>query len=164
MHRFFSFFHGSHYVPFKFPMGSHQVPNVFINMFSIAPHFCPICFGKLLSSIHLYRWAKGKELYTSKWNLLFWGASIVSFVLSDGPIKLACCKNKKKTKLNLGGDYVTHLVPLASVWGQKWWPTNLRIKIVLIQCEDAQCTPRGPCFFPFGRWGGGGGGCEFFLF
>jgi hypothetical protein len=33
-------------VPFKFSIGSHQVPNVFLNMSSIAPHFCPICFGK----------------------------------------------------------------------------------------------------------------------
>ncbi len=46
----------SHYVPFKFQMGSHQVPNtfpkfsnVFSNMFSIAPHFYPICFGKCCS-------------------------------------------------------------------------------------------------------------------
>jgi len=32
-----------------FPSGSHcvpQVPNEFPNMFSIAPHFYPICFGK----------------------------------------------------------------------------------------------------------------------
>ncbi len=36
------------YVPFMFPMGSHQVLNMFPNMFSIAPHFYPICFGKLL--------------------------------------------------------------------------------------------------------------------
>jgi hypothetical protein len=42
----------SHYVPLKFPMGSHQifnvfqVPNVFPKMFSIAPHLNPICFGK----------------------------------------------------------------------------------------------------------------------
>jgi hypothetical protein len=98
----FSFFHGSHYVPSKFPMGSHQVPNVFLNMFSIAPHFCPICFGKLLSSFDLYMWAKGKELYTSKWNLLFRVASIVLFALSDGPIKLACCKKKEKNKIERG--------------------------------------------------------------
>ncbi len=44
-------------------------------MFSIVPHFYPICFG----SFHLYRWAKWEELYTSKLDLLFWGASIVSF-------------------------------------------------------------------------------------
>jgi hypothetical protein len=57
----------SQYVPFKFPMGSHDVPqfcNVFHNMCSIAPHFIPICLGKMVSSYHLYRWAKGEELYT----------------------------------------------------------------------------------------------------
>jgi hypothetical protein len=35
----------SHYVPFKFSMGSHQVPQV-PNVFSITLHFYPICFGK----------------------------------------------------------------------------------------------------------------------
>jgi hypothetical protein len=69
----------SHYVPFKFPMSSHQVPNVFPKVFSTAPHFYPICFCQMLSSFHTsIMWAKGKELYTSKWNLLVWWASIVS--------------------------------------------------------------------------------------
>ncbi len=34
------------FVPFKFPMSSNQVPDMFPNMFSIAPHFYPIRFGK----------------------------------------------------------------------------------------------------------------------
>jgi len=80
----------SHYVP--------QVPNEFPNMFSIAPHFYSIMLWQMLSSFHLYTWAKGKEHCTSKLNLL-WGASIVSFFLSDGPIKLAHCNQKKKTEL-----------------------------------------------------------------
>jgi hypothetical protein len=68
---FFSFFPGfpicSHYVPFKFPMGTSQyvpqVPDVFFNMFSIAPHFYPICFGNvvLLSSVYLGQ--RGGTLY-----------------------------------------------------------------------------------------------------
>jgi len=45
--------------------------------FSIAPLFYPICFGKC---------CHGEDLYTSKWNLLLQGASIVSIFLSDGPI------------------------------------------------------------------------------
>jgi hypothetical protein len=39
----------SHYIPLSyqwFPLGSQNVPNVFSNTFSIAPHFYPICFGK----------------------------------------------------------------------------------------------------------------------
>jgi hypothetical protein len=56
-------------------------------------------------------------------------------------------KKKKETKLNMGGDYVTQLVPLPSMWGQKWWPTNLIIKIVLVQCGDAECTPEAHAFF-----------------
>ncbi len=52
---FFSFFPGSQCVPTMFPLSSQWVPtcsqyvpqirNVFLNMFSIAPHFYPICFG-----------------------------------------------------------------------------------------------------------------------
>jgi hypothetical protein len=48
---------------------------------------------QMLSSFHPYNWAKGKELHTSKENLLFWGASIVSFFWSDA-IKLAHCQKK----------------------------------------------------------------------
>jgi len=34
---------------------------------------------QMLSSFHLNGWAKGEELYTSKYNLVFWGAFIVFF-------------------------------------------------------------------------------------
>ncbi len=54
----------SQYVPFKFSMGSQyvpQVPNVFPNIFSIPPHFYPICFGKCCPPS-----IKREELYTSK--------------------------------------------------------------------------------------------------
>jgi hypothetical protein len=43
---FFSFFSGSQCVLTMFPLSSHQVPNMFPNMFHIATHFYPICFGK----------------------------------------------------------------------------------------------------------------------
>jgi hypothetical protein len=39
------FFHFS-LVPNVFTLSSLQVPNMFPNMFSIAPQFYPICFGK----------------------------------------------------------------------------------------------------------------------
>jgi len=55
------FIPGTHYVPFKFPMGSHQVLNMFPKMFSIAPHFYPICFGKCCPPF-----IATNELYTSK--------------------------------------------------------------------------------------------------
>ncbi len=59
--------------------------------------FIPYDSGEvhMLSSFHLYKWAKGKELYISKQNLLLCAASIVSFFLSDRPIKLTCCKKEK---------------------------------------------------------------------
>ncbi len=36
-------------------------------------------FWQMFFSFHLCSWAQEEELYTSKWNLLFWGTSIVSF-------------------------------------------------------------------------------------
>jgi len=36
-------------------------------------------FWQMLSSFHLYMWAKGEEPHTSKYNLLFFVASIISF-------------------------------------------------------------------------------------
>jgi hypothetical protein len=60
----------SHYLPFKFPMGYHQVLNMFPKFricvpqhFSIKPHFYPICLGKWCPPFHLYSWAKGEDLY-----------------------------------------------------------------------------------------------------
>jgi hypothetical protein len=52
----------SHYVLFKFPSGSQylpQIPNVFLNMFSIASHFYPICFGKCCPPFTGIRGPKG---------------------------------------------------------------------------------------------------------
>ncbi len=52
-----------------FPSGSHDVPQ-FCNVFPtcVPKHltFIPICLGKMVSSFHLYRWAKREELYTLK--------------------------------------------------------------------------------------------------
>jgi hypothetical protein len=47
----------------------------------------------MLSSFHLDRWAKGEELYISKYRLLFCRAYIV-FFLSDEAMKLARCPKK----------------------------------------------------------------------
>ncbi len=65
---FFSFFLCSQYVPFKFPMGSHQVPNMFSRfpmlcspkVFPIAPHFNPICFAQSPPLLTHIGWAKGE--------------------------------------------------------------------------------------------------------
>ncbi len=83
-------------VPNGFPSGPQFVPQHVVHSTSLVSHM----LWQMLSSFHLYRWATGEELYTSKWNLLFWGAWVVSFFLSDEPIKLARCKRKK---LKLGG-------------------------------------------------------------
>jgi hypothetical protein len=49
------------HVPFKFPMDSHQVPNMFPNVFSIAPHFDPLCFGKCCPPLVYIGGPKGRN-------------------------------------------------------------------------------------------------------
>jgi hypothetical protein len=44
-----------------FEVESSQVPDMFLKEFSIAPHIYSTCFGIMLSSFHLYRWAKGRN-------------------------------------------------------------------------------------------------------
>jgi len=61
---FFSFFPTSQCVRIMFLSSSQWVPNIFPNTFSIPPHF--YMPSKMVSSFHLYRWAKGEELYSSK--------------------------------------------------------------------------------------------------
>jgi hypothetical protein len=76
-------------------MGSQNVPQDVLHITSLLSHM----LWQMLSSFHLWIWwAKGEELCISKYNLLCWGASIVSFFLSDAPIKLACCKKKEKKR------------------------------------------------------------------
>jgi hypothetical protein len=85
------------WVPIRFPIHSPSSQCVLqhvLHSTSLLSHM----LWQMLLSFHLYRWANGEELYTSKENLLFWGASIISLFLSDGPIKLARCKKKRKEK------------------------------------------------------------------
>jgi len=57
---------------------------------------------QMLSSFHLYSWAKGKELYSLKKKPSILGSlHNIYFFLSDEPIKLAYCKPKKKKNLKL---------------------------------------------------------------
>jgi hypothetical protein len=53
---------------------------VFPNLFSIAPHFLSF-IAYALANVVPALGPKGKELYTSKQNLLFWETSIVSVFL-----------------------------------------------------------------------------------
>ncbi len=57
-----SFLMCSHYVPFKFPMGSQYFPQYVLHTTSLLSHMP----WKMVSFFHLYRWAKGEELNTSK--------------------------------------------------------------------------------------------------
>jgi hypothetical protein len=71
------------------------VPNVFPNMFLLAPHFYPICFAQSSPLSHLYSWAKGKAPY----RILLWEASKVSvfnFYFVLGQSKWLSLNPKKK--------------------------------------------------------------------
>jgi hypothetical protein len=58
------FFPTSQCVRTMFLSSSQWVPNIFPNIFPIPPHF--YMPWKMVSSFHLYRWAKGEELIISK--------------------------------------------------------------------------------------------------
>jgi len=77
---------GSQYVINGFPMCSPRV-------FPIAPHFNPTCFAQSPPLLTYVGGPKGEALQLAK-NRLFWGASIVSTLFCNGPIKLAPKKNK----------------------------------------------------------------------
>jgi hypothetical protein len=49
---------------------------VFLNMFSIAPHFYPIFLSKMLSSFHLLMWVIGEEFNVVKWD--FFSSELMS--------------------------------------------------------------------------------------
>jgi hypothetical protein len=104
--KFFPFFSCSQCVPFKFPTGSHYAPqfsNVFHNMFSITPHFYPICLGKCCPPFRYIGGPKGKNSLHVKVEHSILG-SLHSFIfLNDEPIKLASCK---KQNLNLGAPHL----------------------------------------------------------
>jgi len=62
----FSFFPASQCVGTMFLSSSQWVPNIFPNIFSIPLHFLSHMPWKMVSSFHLYTWAKGEEVYSSK--------------------------------------------------------------------------------------------------
>ncbi len=79
---FFPLFPGSQCVHTMFPLSSQWVPIRFqicpqhvLHSTSLLSHM----LWQMLSSFHLYRWAKGEELKIPKYNLLCWGGSKVSF-------------------------------------------------------------------------------------
>jgi hypothetical protein len=67
-------------------------------VFSIAPHFYPICFGKYFPPFPCISGPKEKNFKILQ-NIItkIWGDSIVLEVFGDGPIKPASCQKKEKT-------------------------------------------------------------------
>ncbi len=71
---------GSQWVPIMCPIcssSSQCVPQHILHSTSLLSDM----LQQMLSSFHLYRWAKEEELYTSNFNLLFCEMCIVSFFL-----------------------------------------------------------------------------------
>ncbi len=82
---FLSFFSGYQCVPTMFPSSSHRVlnmspssqcvPQYVLHSTSLLSHM----FCQMLSSFHLFSWAKVEKLHTSRHNILYWGTSMVPF-------------------------------------------------------------------------------------
>ncbi len=80
-----------------------QVPNVFPNMFSIAPHSYPICFAQSPSLSPLYTWVKRMALHPPIKTSILEASKVSGFCCCDGPIKITHCthpRTKKKKKMN----------------------------------------------------------------
>jgi hypothetical protein len=84
----------SHYIPLSsqwFPLGSQSVLQHVFHSTSLLSHM----FWQMLSSFHLYKCAKGKELYISKIEPSIWRCFHNFILLSDGPIKLALLQEEE---------------------------------------------------------------------
>ncbi len=106
------FFHFSQ-LPNVFALCSFQVPNIFRNIFSIPPHF--YMPWKMVSSFHLYRWAKRRNCTIQNRTFCFGESLLLFFFWSDGPIKLACCPKKTWEAphlINRRGDYFSKFTSL----------------------------------------------------
>jgi hypothetical protein len=111
---FFSIFSTSQCGCTMFLSSSQWVPNIFPNIFSVPLHF--YMPWKMVSSFHLYRWAKGEELYSSKQSLPFWGISIISFFLEWWANQISMLPKKKTWEalhlINRRGDYFPKFISL----------------------------------------------------
>ncbi len=103
--RIFSFFICSQHVPFKFPMDSHQVLNIFrqspmcsSNVFPIAPHFNPICFAQSPPLLTYIGGPKGETLHLSLESPILGSPHTFNFFLEMGQSNWLIAK---KTKLAL---------------------------------------------------------------
>ncbi len=103
---FFSFFLCSQHVPFKFPLGSHKVLNMFPRfpmcsprVFPIAPPFNPICFAHSPPLLTYIGGGQNVRQFILPLNLLYLGSFHNFNFFCNVPIKLAHCKKRKKVGL-----------------------------------------------------------------
>jgi len=92
---FFSFFPTSQCVHTMFLSSSRWVPNIFPNIFSIPFHF--YMPWKMVSSFHLYRWAKGRNCTVQNRAFCFGESPLFLFFGMMGQ------SNWHVTQKNLGG-------------------------------------------------------------
>ncbi len=84
-------------VPNGFLLGSQYVPQdskVLPGIFSIAPHFYRICFGKCCHPFTYIGGPNGMNIIFQN-KTFYFGEPPQFHFLNDGPIKLAHCQNKK---------------------------------------------------------------------
>jgi hypothetical protein len=72
----------------------------------------------MVSFFHLYKWAKGEELYSSKYSLLFWGVSIIFIFFEWWANQIGTLPQKNLETphlINKRGDYFLKFIfmPLA---------------------------------------------------
>ncbi len=79
---FCSFFLGSQCVPTRLHSSSQWVPNVFPNMFFIAPHFYPICFDKCCSPFTYITAPNG--MYSNLQNRTFYRSATKGLLMNSG--------------------------------------------------------------------------------
>jgi hypothetical protein len=79
-----------------------QVPDMFLKVFPIAPHFYPICFGKCCCPFTCVGGSKGRNSIFENGTLYFLHRFVFFFKFgSDGQIKLAHCKKKFEIERHL---------------------------------------------------------------
>ncbi len=100
-------------------------PNMFPNVFPIAPHFYPICFSKYCHPFPCIDGPKENFKIFQNRIIKFWGVFVVLENFGDGPIKLASCPKKEKTwdapPSNQCKTQYTTMYYIISALYLEWW-------------------------------------------
>ncbi len=93
---FFSFLPASQGVHTMFLSSSQWVPNIFPNIFSVPPHFYPICLGKCCPPLTFIGGPKGRNCTLQNRALCFGESALFLFFGVMGQSNWHVAKKKKK--------------------------------------------------------------------